>query len=185
MLNTGEKSRNDETTEDYSSQIKLNFQGMKALFEELPSLQMESIYSIVTGKAVPNEICTEELISFLYFLCKKLNWLENENDQGKMKLNFKGMQTLFAELPNHQMEVMYSVVSSKEKQDKIIESDLIDIIAFLCRKLNWTEEIEAKVENLVGLDNKNHQNNLFLKTEDASTSNYIDTLAVILYSHPC
>ena len=58
----------------------------------------------------------------------------------RIRLNFKAMQILFAELPPHEMEAMHLMVLGKEMPDKITKLDLTVLIAFLCHKLEWIEE---------------------------------------------
>ena len=66
----------------------------------------------------------------------------------KIKLNFIGMQILFAELPSHEMEAMYFMMSGKEMPNKITKADLTNIIAFLCNKLKWIEFEEPVKEEM-------------------------------------
>ena len=58
------------------------------------------------------------------------------------------MQILFAELPSHEMEAMYFMMSGKEMPNKITKADLTNIIAFLCSKLKWIEFEEPVKEEM-------------------------------------
>ena len=62
----------------------------------------------------------------------------------RIKLNFKGMETLFAELPSPEKQAIHLLVSGNVKENKIakLTAELVSIIAFLCQKLNWIEEVE-------------------------------------------
>ena len=61
----------------------------------------------------------------------------------RIRLNFKAMQVLYAELPPHELEAMHLMVLGKEMPDKITKQDLTVLIAFLCHKLDWIEEDET------------------------------------------
>ena len=61
-----------------------------------------------------------------------------------IKLNFQGMETLFAELPPPEKQVIHLLVSCNDKGPKFtkLTAELVKIIAFLCKKLNWIENGE-------------------------------------------
>ena len=72
----------------------------------------------------------------------------------RIKLNFKGMETLFDELKSPEKQAIHLLVSGNDEGNKItkLTVELVSIIAFLCRKLNWTEDTED--ENLISGVNK-------------------------------
>ena len=55
---------------------------MEILFAELPSREKEVIHILVSGNNKANKITklTTELVSIIKFLCKKLNWIESEEE---------------------------------------------------------------------------------------------------------
>ena len=61
-----------------------------------------------------------------------------------IKLNFQGMETLFAELPPPEKQVIHLLVSCNDKGPEFtkLTAELVSIIAFLCKKLNWIEDVE-------------------------------------------
>ena len=68
-------------------------------------------------------------------------------DAVRIKLNFQGMEMVFAELPPSEKEVMHGIVSGKAIPNMTkLTADLISIIAFLCKKLNLTEKAEEQIE---------------------------------------
>ena len=62
-----------------------------------------------------------------------------------IKLNFQGMETLFAELSSPEKQVIHLLVSGNDKGPKFtkLTAELVNIIAFLCKKLNWIEDVEG------------------------------------------
>ena len=69
----------------------------------------------------------------------------------KIKLNYQGLETLFAELAPPEKKAIHLLVTGSDKGNKItkLTTELVSIIAFLCRKLNWTEDTEDEDENLI------------------------------------
>ena len=61
----------------------------------------------------------------------------------KIKLNFQGMETVFAELSSPEKQAIYLLMSGKDKGNKItkLTAELVSIIAYLFKKLNWIEEV--------------------------------------------
>ena len=74
----------------------------------------------------------------------------------RIKLNYQGMETLFAELAPPEKKAIHLLVSASDKGNKItkLTAELVSIIAFLCKKLNWTEDVEDEDENFIGKVNK-------------------------------
>ena len=74
----------------------------------------------------------------------------------KIKLNYQGLETLFAELAPPEKKAIHLLVTGSDKGNKItkLTTELVSIIAFLCKKLNWTEGTEDEDENLISGVNK-------------------------------
>ena len=74
----------------------------------------------------------------------------------RIKLNYQGMETLFTELAPPEKKAIHLLVSGSDKGNKInkLTAELVSIIAFLCKKLNWTEDIQDEDENFIGKVNK-------------------------------
>ena len=99
----------------------------------------------------------------------------------KIKLNFQGIDTLFAELAPPERQAIHLLVSGNDKGNKIskLTAELVNIIAFLCKKLNWTEDED---ENLIGKAEKEESKgeivtdrNLADDAEDQEDENYPST----------
>ena len=74
----------------------------------------------------------------------------------KIKINFQGMETLFAELPSREKQVIHLLVSGNDNAKQIakLTTELVSIIKFLCKKLNW---IESEEEPRYGISHGNEQ----------------------------
>ena len=64
--------------------MKLNFQGMQILMEELQPQERWAIYLMGQGKEMTDVVTKSNLTRIICVLCKKLNWIEedaeSEND---------------------------------------------------------------------------------------------------------
>ena len=112
----------------------------------------------------------------------------------KIKLNYQGMETLFAELAPPEKKAIHLLVTGSDKGNKItkLTTELVSIIAFLCRKLNWIEDIEDEDENLISKVNKEESKEDIVTyrtvtdyTEDQEYANYTSSTPDIgIYSDP-
>ena len=57
----------------------------------------------------------------------------------KIKLKFKALSFLMAGLQETQMWVIYQMASGENLRDSVAKVDLIKIIAFLLKQLDWIE----------------------------------------------
>ena len=58
--------------------MKLNFQGMQILMEELQQQERWAIYLMCQGKEMTDEVTKSNLTRIICVLCKKLNWIEED-----------------------------------------------------------------------------------------------------------
>ena len=58
----------------------------------------------------------------------------------KMNLKFKALSVLMSGLQDSQMWVIYQMASGKDMPDSVTKMDLINIIAFLFKQLDWIED---------------------------------------------
>ena len=77
-----------------------------------------------------------------------------------IKLNYQGLETLFAELSSPEKQAIHLLMSGKDRGNKItkLTAELVSIIAYLCKKLNWIEDIDNldddKDRNLISKANE-------------------------------
>ena len=111
----------------------------------------------------------------------------------KIKLNYQGLETLFAELAPPEKKAIHLLVTGSDKGNKItkLTTELVSIIAFLCRKLNWTEDTEDEDENLIsGVVKESKEGVVTYRTltdyvEDQEYENYTSSTPDIgIYSDP-
>ena len=57
----------------------------------------------------------------------------------KMNLKFKALSVLMSGLQDSQMWVIYQMASGKDMHDSVTKMDLINIIAFLFKQLDWID----------------------------------------------
>ena len=58
----------------------------------------------------------------------------------KINLKFNALSVLMSGLQDTQMWVIYQMASGNDIPDSVTKIDLIKIIAFLFKQLNWIEE---------------------------------------------
>ena len=98
----------------------------------------------------------------------------------KIKLNYQGLETLFAELAPAEKKAIHLLVTGSDKENKItkLTTELVSIIAFLCKKLNWIEDpVDCdgnKDENLIDkVDKKESKEGILTeKTVSDGTGDY-------------
>ena len=75
--------------------MKLNFQGMQILMEELQQQEMWAIYLMVHGKEMTEVVSKLNLTRIICVLCQKLNWIEEdmESDDCPNKADEKIVET--------------------------------------------------------------------------------------------
>ena len=64
----------------------------------------------------------------------------------KIKLKFKALSILMAALQDTQMWVIYQMGSGGDLRDSVTKVDLIKIIAFLFKQLDWIEDTVDSIE---------------------------------------
>ena len=64
----------------------------------------------------------------------------------KIKLKFKALSVLMAGLQDTQMWVIYQMGSGGDLRDSVTKVDLIKIIAFLFKQLDWIEDTVDSIE---------------------------------------
>ena len=64
----------------------------------------------------------------------------------KINLKFKAMAMLKAELQETQMWAIYQMTSGEDIPEFVTKTDLVKILAFLFKKLDWIEEIGGQSE---------------------------------------
>ena len=64
----------------------------------------------------------------------------------KIKLKFKALSVLMAGLQDTQMWVIYQMASGGNLSDSVTKADLIKIIAFLFKQLDWIEDTADSIE---------------------------------------
>ena len=64
----------------------------------------------------------------------------------KIKLKFKALSALMAGLQDTQMWVIYQMGSGRDLRDSVTKVDLIKIIAFLFKQLDWIEDAADSIE---------------------------------------
>ena len=74
--------------------MKLNFQGMQILMEELQPQERWAIYLMCQGKEMTDVVTKSNLTRIINVLCKKLNWIEEdmESDCNPNKENNKNVE---------------------------------------------------------------------------------------------
>ena len=60
--------------------MKLNFIGMKILMVELQPNEMGAIYLMGLGQEIPDYITRLDLTNIIALLCKKLGWIQSNED---------------------------------------------------------------------------------------------------------
>ena len=127
--------------------MKLTFQAIGILTNVLPPNQMGVIYLMGMGMAIPDDVTKQDLVMVISVLCKKLGWIEMENDQDmEMKLNLEAIEILTSILEPNQMGAIYMMAMDKAMPEDVTNEDLTKIINVLCRELNWVEEYEDNFE---------------------------------------
>ena len=58
--------------------MKLNFEGMQILMEELQQQERWAIYLMGQGKEMTDVVTKSNLTRIICVLCKKLNWIEED-----------------------------------------------------------------------------------------------------------
>ena len=61
--------------------MKLNFDAMQFLMGELQQKQMWALYLMGIGKEMTDIVTKVDLTKIIYVLCKKLNWMEEDNEE--------------------------------------------------------------------------------------------------------
>ena len=76
----------------------------------------------------------------------------------KINLKFKAISVLMSGLQDTQKWIIYQMASGKDLTDSVTKEDLINIIAFLFKYLDWIEGTEDSIE-LESASNVNKQEN--------------------------
>ena len=72
-----------------------------------------------------------------------------------MKLKAKVMQILVADLQPNLIGAFYIMSSGLEMPDTVTKTDLTNIISFLCKKLDWVEELNETTSAKSSEKNRN------------------------------
>ena len=91
-----------------------------------------------------------------------------------MKLKFNAIQILVSELLPDEMGVIYLMGLQKEMPTTVNTTVFTNIITFLCRKLDWIETEEEKVEPAMVMNLENTEQSLNDKATDSSTKETIE-----------
>ena len=91
-----------------------------------------------------------------------------------MKLKFNAIQILVSELLPDEMGVIYLMGLQKEMPTTVNTTVFTNIITFLCRKLDWIEKEEEKVEPAMVMNLENTEQSLNDKATDSSIKETIE-----------
>ena len=61
--------------------VKLKFDVIKLLMNELNQSEMWAIYLMGLGKELPDKVTKVDLIQIIHLLCKKLDWVDEEDER--------------------------------------------------------------------------------------------------------
>ena len=87
----------------------------------------------------------------------------------KVNLKFKALSVLVSGLQDTQMWVIYQMASGKDLPDSVTKMDLIKIIAFLFKHLDWIEGTKDSIVELESATNVNTEENDTQDTGNEST----------------
>ena len=87
----------------------------------------------------------------------------------KINLKFKAMSVLMSGLHDTQKWVIYQMASGKDLPDSVTKVDLIKIIAFLFKYLDWIEGTEDSIELECASNVDTQENNVTQDTRNEST----------------
>ena len=74
-------------------EIKLKLEAIEILTSVLQPNEMGAIYMMAMGKAMPDDVTKEDLTKIIGALCKKLNWVEKDEEQSSPKNELGGPST--------------------------------------------------------------------------------------------
>ena len=106
-----------------ATKIKLKFSVIAILMSELTENAMWAIYLAGLGKDMPDQVTKADLMKIIALLCKKLDWLEDD-EEPPMESNTKEEETIepteedLQKLPN-KSETFYL--------DKTLKSEVLDV----------------------------------------------------------
>ena len=129
--------------------MKLKIEAIGFLANHLQPNEMGIIYLMGMGMTMPNEVTKQDLIRVISVICKKLKWIEDEEDKkgsekkaSKMEIKFKleAIEILTSVLQPNEMGAIYMMAMGKAMPDDVMKEDLTKIISVLCKKLNWDEQ---------------------------------------------
>ena len=86
----------------------------------------------------------------------------------KINLKFKAMSVLMSGLQDPQKWVIYQMASGKDLPDSVTKVDLIKIIAFLFKYLDWIEGTEDSIELECASNVYTQENNVTQDTRNES-----------------
>ena len=87
----------------------------------------------------------------------------------KINLKFKAISVLMSGLQDTQMWVIYQMASGKDLPDSVTKMDLIKIITFLFKHLDWIEDSKDSIAELQSVTNVDTQENDTQDTGNEST----------------
>ena len=64
--------------------VKLRFEGIQTLIKELTESQMLAFYFMGLGNEMPERVTKFDLTGIIQVLCKKLNWIEEQEEGNKL-----------------------------------------------------------------------------------------------------
>ena len=64
--------------------VKLRFEGIQTLIKELTESQMLAFYFMGLGNEMPERVTKFDLTGIIQVLCKKLNWMEEQEEGNKL-----------------------------------------------------------------------------------------------------
>ena len=87
----------------------------------------------------------------------------------KINLKFKAISVLMSGLQDTQKWIIYQMASGKEWPNSVTKEDLINIIAFLFKYLDWIEGTEDSIELESASNVKTQENDVTQDTEYEAT----------------
>ena len=96
------------------------------------------------GREMPDKIAKADLANIIRFLCKMLNWIEQDDkvERNMLKLNASALQILRSELQPFEWAAIRLMGLGREMPGKITKDLMANIIWFLCKMLNWLDEAD-------------------------------------------
>ena len=102
----------------------------------------------------------------------------------RVKLKFDVIKTLMKELNQSEMWAIYLMGLGKELPDKVTKVDLIQIIHLLCKKLDWVDEEDERIEEertndcLENQDEKINPNSIIINNRSQQTDGCCESRSI-------